>query len=317
MTMSSSLRAFLVAVAMLWPSLAWSQSCSFGLSPMSFGLMDTLSGTATTSTATMSVSCSGTPLARILICPNLGAGSGGATAAARRMLSGASVLNYQLYSDSARSVIWGAYSWPYPARAPAFALTLGALGTGSGTATIYGTVMGGQSTAAPGSYLSTFSAADVEIRYRYTTTSSCTTAVGSIARPSLNVTASVAANCMVATQNVDFGTTGVLSSNIDATGQATVTCTPATAYTVSLSNGMSGTSPTNRRMTLGSAAVVYGLYKDAGRSQPWGDAATAGSTVAGTGTGAAQGYTVYGRVPPQTTPTPGTYSDTVVVTVTY
>ncbi|MGH0352580.1 spore coat protein U domain-containing protein [Sinorhizobium meliloti] len=76
--------------------------------------MDTLSGTATTSTATMSVSCSGTPLARILICPNLGAGSGGATAAARRMLSGASVLNYQLYSDSARSVIWGAYSGHIP-----------------------------------------------------------------------------------------------------------------------------------------------------------------------------------------------------------
>lgn len=65
------------------------------------------------------------------------------------------------------------------------------------------------------------------------------------------------------------------------------------------------------------AAVVYGLYKDAGRSQPWGDGATPGSTVAGTGTGAAKGYTVYGRVPPQTTPTPGTYSDTVVVTVTY
>ncbi|AGA09920.1 spore coat protein U domain-containing protein [Sinorhizobium meliloti] len=226
--------------------------------------------------------------------------------------------NYQdIASITAEPTFSGPDGIPYPARAPAFALTLGALGTGSGTATIYGTVMGGQSTAAPGSYLSTFSAADVEIRYRYTTTSSCTTAVGSIARPSLNVTASVAANCMVATQNVDFGTTGVLSSNIDATGQATVTCTPATAYTVSLSNGMSGTSPTNRRMTLGSAAVVYGLYKDAGRSQPWGDAATAGSTVAGTGTGAAQGYTVYGRVPPQTTPTPGTYSDTVVVTVTY
>ncbi|WP_234820856.1 spore coat U domain-containing protein [Sinorhizobium medicae] len=114
-----------------------------------------------------------------------------------------------------------------------------------------------------------------------------------------------------------FWPAGVLSSNIDATGRATVTCTPATAYTVGLSNGMSGTSPTNRRMTLGGAAVVYGLYKDAGRSQPWGDGATPGSTVAGTGTGAAKGYTVYGRVPPQTTPTPGTYSDTVVVTVTY
>jgi spore coat protein U-like protein len=38
----------------------------------------------------------------------------------------------------------------------------------------------------------------------------------------------------------------------------------------------------------------------------------------GTGTGATQpAVTVYGRVPPQTTPAIGTYTDTVVVTVTY
>ncbi|WP_163468383.1 spore coat protein U domain-containing protein, partial [Klebsiella michiganensis] len=28
-------------------------------------------------------------------------------------------------------------------------------------------------------------------------------------------------------------------------------------------------------------------------------------------------YTVYGRVPVQTTPAPGTYTDTITVTVTY
>jgi outer membrane usher protein len=39
--------------------------------------------------------------------------------------------------------------------------------------------------------------------------------------------------------------------------------------------------------------------------------------VASTGNGASQPFTVYGRVPPQTTPTPGAYSDTVTVTVTY
>jgi len=40
-------------------------------------------------------------------------------------------------------------------------------------------------------------------------------------------------------------------------------------------------------------------------------------TVAATGNGASQSYTVYGRVPAQTTPAPGTYTDTVTVTVTY
>ena len=33
--------------------------------------------------------------------------------------------------------------------------------------------------------------------------------------------------------------------------------------------------------------------------------------------GAAQPLTVYGRVPPQTTPSAGVYTDTVVVTITY
>ncbi len=70
-------------------------------------------------------------------------------------------------------------------------------------------------------------------------------------------------------------------------------------------------------MSKGAETVTYGLYKDTDRAQPWGDAATPGSTVAGTGNGATQTLTVYGRVPPQATPSAGVYTDTVVVTVTY
>jgi spore coat protein U-like protein len=40
-------------------------------------------------------------------------------------------------------------------------------------------------------------------------------------------------------------------------------------------------------------------------------------TVAGVGNGAAQPYTVYGRVLPQVTPAPGAYSDTITITVTF
>jgi spore coat protein U-like protein len=35
------------------------------------------------------------------------------------------------------------------------------------------------------------------------------------------------------------------------------------------------------------------------------------------GNGASQSYTVYGRVPAQTTPAPAAYTDTITVTVTY
>jgi spore coat protein U-like protein len=62
--------------------------------------------------------------------------------------------------------------------------------------------------------------------------------------------------------------------------------------------------------------VNYSLYSDSARNNVWGT--TIGSnTVAATGNGAAQSYTVFGRIPAQTTPAPGAYTDTVTVTVTY
>ena len=69
-------------------------------------------------------------------------------------------------------------------------------------------------------------------------------------------------------------------------------------------------------MTSGAGdSVIYGLYQNAARSVPWGTANA--STLGGTGTAATQTIPVYGRVPGQVTPPPGTYSDTVVATVTY
>jgi spore coat protein U-like protein len=62
--------------------------------------------------------------------------------------------------------------------------------------------------------------------------------------------------------------------------------------------------------------VGYQLYSNAARTAVWGT--TIGTdTVAGTGNGNAQALTVYGRVPPQTTPPAAVYNDTVNVTVTY
>jgi spore coat protein U-like protein len=62
--------------------------------------------------------------------------------------------------------------------------------------------------------------------------------------------------------------------------------------------------------------VISGLYRDAARSLPFGN--TIGTnTLSGVGSDQTQSVPVYGRVPPQTTPTPGTYTDTVVATITY
>jgi spore coat protein U-like protein len=64
------------------------------------------------------------------------------------------------------------------------------------------------------------------------------------------------------------------------------------------------------------ATINYSLYTDNGRTTVWGN--TVGTdTVSATGSGASQSYTVFGRVPAQTTPAPATYTHTITVTVTY
>jgi len=130
-------------------------------------------------------------------------------------------------------------------------------------------------------------------------------------------TATVLANCSVSATGVNFGSSGPINTNIDATGTVSVQCTNATPYTVALNGGNAAAGdPTQRKMSKGSETITYGLYQNSARNLPWGST-SGGNTVGGTGSGASQALTVYGRVASQAMPSPGTYTDTVVVTVTY
>jgi len=118
-----------------------------------------------------------------------------------------------------------------------------------------------------------------------------------------------------APSTLDFGTQGPLVANIDQTSTISVTCTTGAAFNVGLDGGGAG-SINARRMINGTNTVGYQLYSNAGRTAVWGT--TIGTdTVAGNGNGTSQTLTVYGRVPPQTTPPAAVYTDTVNVTVTY
>jgi spore coat protein U-like protein len=135
---------------------------------------------------------------------------------------------------------------------------------------------------------------------------------------SFNVQVTIASTCVVTSAtNLDFGTQGVLASNVDQTNTVTITCTNTTPYNIGLDKGLNGSSVTTRQMKSGGGALInYALYSDSGRTTNWGN--TVGTdTVAATGNGSGQAYTVYGRVPPQTTPAPAGYTDTITVTVTY
>ena len=128
----------------------------------------------------------------------------------------------------------------------------------------------------------------------------------------------LAATCTInSASTLNFGNQGILTANVDQTSTLQVTCTNTTPYNIGLDAGQgTGATVGTRKMTSSGATVNYTLYSDTGRTTVWGN--TVGTdTVAGTGNGTGQNYTVYGRVPSQTTPAPGTYTDTITVTVTY
>ncbi len=300
---------------------ARAQNCNFTMAALNFGTIDLTANTPFTSTATYSASCTGTANTTVRTCPNIDVGSGGSTSGSPRfLLNGATQLNFNLYQDGSYTSVWGSNLWgfagSYPS--PTIDVVLNGSGSGSASQTIYGQIWPGQQTLAAGTYTSAFSGTQVSVAYAYSTVGTCATIGSSHATSApFMVTAIDASNCSVNASTLNFGSVGVLGSAVNATSSITVTCTSALPYTIALDGGLSGaTNPTQRVMSQASQQVTYGLYRDSARAQAWGDSVGT-NTAAGTGSGLAQTLTVYGRVPMQTTPAPGTYSDTVVVTTSY
>jgi spore coat protein U-like protein len=136
------------------------------------------------------------------------------------------------------------------------------------------------------------------------------------------VHATVAPSCEVSTTGLEFGVW--THQSLAANGTIGMVCGRGVEYHVSLSAGSHYGPETNLRQLAGpnpNLLLPYILYKDVGRTQEWGDRDFAGSypqgtSVLGTGTSQPQMLTVYGvaegstdRLPP------GSYSDTVLVTV--
>jgi spore coat protein U-like protein len=124
---------------------------------------------------------------------------------------------------------------------------------------------------------------------------------------------------IVSATNMNFGSVGVIgASGVDATSTITVQCTSSAPYSIGLGVGTgAGATVASRLMTSGATNTVgYSLYQDIAHSLVWGT--TIGTnTVAGTGSGSSQAFTVYGHVPSQPTPPAAVYNDTITVTVTY
>jgi len=130
------------------------------------------------------------------------------------------------------------------------------------------------------------------------------------------------ASCSVAATNVVFGIyTPLQAAALSSAGTISITCTGVrgrNTVTIDLSQGASG-NYTTRRLTAGAATLNYNLYQDAANTEIWGNG-TGGSTEASvtirrrTPTAT---LTVYGAVNARQDPAPGSYTDTITVTVNY
>jgi spore coat protein U-like protein len=136
------------------------------------------------------------------------------------------------------------------------------------------------------------------------------------------VSASVASNCVISTNNLNLGAFDG-ATDLAQSADITVRCTNATPYEVELSTGASG-SYGNRTLSNGTATLNYNLYTDAGHTLIWGDGTTGGtSSATGTGTGMALGqtktHTVHGQLLASANANAdlGTYIDTITATIRY
>lgn len=289
------------------------QTCNFGVSTIAFGNIDTLVATNQDASGSVSVSCSGL-LSRVEGTISVGTGSGGASGSLRLLQGSGSQLSFQLYKDAARSQVLG--NGTAPINGTSIAFSSGSLLLNySFNVPFYGRVFGGQTSAPPGSYLSTFSGADFSIRYRTCTAIIC----GSFTTTTLSTTATatVLENCLVSASDIDFGLAGSLAQPVTANGSVFVRCTFSTSFQVGLDAGQNSPGAGVRAMkSAGGQLITYELFQDAPRTIVWGNV-PGSDTVGGTGSAGTITLPVYGRVPAQVTPPAATYTDVIVVTVTY
>ena len=151
---------------------------------------------------------------------------------------------------------------------------------------------------------------------------------GALACPAVHALCTLVCSCNVSTTPLTFGAYNPLApSNLDSAGNVRVTCGGVAGLsipvTLAISAGTSG-SMTPRQMANGVHRLNYNVYVNSGYFTVWGDYSGATTTQSAwivlnaLGLGSPLDFTAYGRIPGgQTGVAPGSYADTLVVTLTY
>ncbi|MEQ1949702.1 MAG: spore coat protein U domain-containing protein [Bryobacteraceae bacterium] len=135
-----------------------------------------------------------------------------------------------------------------------------------------------------------------------------------------------AATCTVSTSGVAFGSYDPVAGGArDSSGIIAVSCTGTANEALSfiLTATAGNGSYSSRHATSATINAAYNLYTDNSRASVWGDGTSNTSVISDsvnldTNGNLTRSYTVYGSIPAsQTAVRAGTYSDQMVITLTY
>lgn len=274
--------------------------CSMTATNITFSAYNTQTRVAVDSTGTLEIECWGSGSTNATsVHINFGV-SGGGTCTTRRMANGASRLNYQIYQNAARST-----SFCNGTNRLNLNFNL-STGYQKQTVTMYGRVAGSQNPP----YRTTPYTDTLTVDFRLGTGTTL------LATSTITVSSMVAAICTISAGTLGFGSYS--GSIANATGSISVNCTGTAPYSVSIGGGNNLSGSTRRMAGPAGSYLSYELFSDSARLVPWGDGgALLGARRSGTGSGAAQALTVYGRIPAGQYPGAGSYSDSVLVTIDY
>ncbi|USX27584.1 spore coat U domain-containing protein [Oxalobacteraceae bacterium OTU3CINTB1] len=314
---------------------ARADNCTIAPQNIVFPSVSSISSVPVYASATFKVTCTWTDFLGNLLTPNvtvclyLGAGSNSSSTvtSTRQVGNGAMRANYNIYTDAtyAPARIWGGWVGTDTPTPITFTLTKsGGLGTLEQNVTLYGRLAADATLAALAvgpndlTFTSDFGAGNGLMQYIFFLLPATGCALGPTLPIVFQVRAAVINDCNINVGNLAFPNSSLLNSNVRTTSTMSVQCSKSTPYRVALSAGTYGAATTARRMrNVSTTELLSYQISNTLDGASWGDGSGGTTIVSGTGTGGTQTQTVYGLVPPQSTPSPGDYKDTVTATVVF
>jgi len=150
------------------------------------------------------------------------------------------------------------------------------------------------------------------------------TAFSGTVNNNLTVTATVISSCSISSSPVAFGNYDGIVTNattaLTGNGSLTVTCTTGSPANIQLGQGANPATGSTaavplRRLANGTNYLSYSLFQNSALTTVWGN--TTGTGAVYTGTGTSSTVTVYGSVASGQNEPVGSYSDTVVASITF